>query len=152
MILPARGDSSPATAWIEQGHEGQGHVTKHNRNIIKSCGHKPPCVYKTRGAAQAAWKLIDTTYHIKYYSDMESLKAHSGDRNNNYYPKISNIRRTQIPNFNVSRLVLQLSLPNPMKPGVKSRMKMQLEQRRQAMLQLHLSDRQFYCLLMCVLY
>ena len=48
--------------------------------------------------------------------------------------------------------LLRLSLPNPLKPDVKSRMKMQLEQRRQAMLQLHLSDRQFYCLLRCVLY
>ena len=40
------------------------------------------------------------------------------------YRKISNIRRTKSPNLNVSRLFLQLSLPNPMKPGVKSRMKM----------------------------
>ena len=40
------------------------------------------------------------------------------------YRKISNIRRTKSPNLNVSRLVLQLSLPNPMKPGFKSRMKM----------------------------
>ena len=38
--------------------------------------------------------------------------------------KISNIRCTKSPNLNVSRLVLQLSLHNPMKPGVKSRMKM----------------------------
>ena len=38
--------------------------------------------------------------------------------------EISNISRTKSPNFHVSRLVLQLSLPNPMKPGVKSRMKM----------------------------
>ena len=29
-----------------------------------------------------------------------------------------------LPELNVTRLVLQLSLPNPMKPGVKSRMKM----------------------------
>ena len=43
----------------------------------------------------------------------------------------------------------QLSLSNLLKPGVKSRMKMQLEQRRQAMLQLHLSDQQIYCLLWC---
>ena len=34
--------------------------------------------------------------------------------------KISNIRRTKSQNWNVSRLVLQLPLPNPMKPGVKS--------------------------------
>ena len=32
-------------------------------------------------------------------------------------------------NLNVSRLVSQLPLPNPLKPGVKSRMKVQLEQR-----------------------
>ena len=68
------------------------------------------------------------------------------------YRKISNIRRTKSTNLNVSRPVVMLSLPSPMKPGVKSRMKMYLEQRRQAMLQLHLSDRQFYCLLRCVLY
>ena len=41
-----------------------------------------------------------------------------------HYRKISNIRRTKSPHLNVSRLVSQLSLPNPMKPGVKSRMKM----------------------------
>ena len=58
--------------------------------------------------------------------------------------KISNITRTKSPNLNVSRIVLQFSLPNPMMPTVKSRMKMSLEQRRQAMLQIHLSDRQFY--------
>ena len=40
------------------------------------------------------------------------------------YRKTSNIRRTKPPNLNIYRLVLQLSLPNPMKPGVKSRMKM----------------------------
>ena len=45
------------------------------------------------------------------------------------YRKVSNMRRTKFPNLNVSRFVLQLSLPNLMKPGVKSKMKMQLEQR-----------------------
>ena len=45
-------------------------------------------------------------------------------RSNIMYRKISDIRRTKSQNLNVSRLVLQLSLPNPMKPGVKSRMKM----------------------------
>ena len=63
------------------------------------------------------------------------------------YRQVSNIRSTKSQYFNDSRTVLQLSLPNPLKPDVKSRMKMQLEQRRQAMLQLHLNDRQFYCLL-----
>ena len=40
------------------------------------------------------------------------------------YRQISNIRRTKPHNLNDSRLVLQLTLPNPLKPGVKSRMKM----------------------------
>ena len=40
------------------------------------------------------------------------------------YRQTSNISRTKSQNLNVSRLVLQLSLPNPLKPGIKSRMKM----------------------------
>ena len=66
------------------------------------------------------------------------------------YRQISNISSTKSQNLNVYRLVLQMPLPNPLKPGVKTRMKMQLEQRRQAMLQLHLSDQQFYYIVMCV--
>ena len=46
--------------------------------------------------------------------------------------QISNISRARSQTLNVSRLGLQLSLPNPLKPGVKSRMKMYLEQHRQA--------------------
>ena len=63
------------------------------------------------------------------------------------YHQTSNIGSTEIQNLNVSRLVLQLSLPSPLKPGVKSRMKIYSELRQQAVLQLHLSDQQFYCLL-----
>ena len=40
------------------------------------------------------------------------------------YRKISNIRHIITQNLNDSHLVLQSSLPNPLKPGVKSRMKM----------------------------
>ena len=46
-------------------------------------------------------------------------------------------------NLSVSRFVLQFSLPNPLKPGIKSRM-MWLEQHLQAVLQLYLSDQLFY--------
>ena len=42
----------------------------------------------------------------------------------NDYRQFSNIRRTQSQNIKVSRLVLMLSLPNPLKPCVKLRMKM----------------------------
>ena len=68
------------------------------------------------------------------------------------YRKTSSISRAKSQNLNVSCILLQLSLLNPLKPGVKLRMKMQLEQRWQAMLQLHLSYQQFYCLLRCDLY
>ena len=63
------------------------------------------------------------------------------------YWKSSNISHTKSQQLNVSRLVLQFSLPNPLKPGVKLRMKMYLEQCWQMILHLHLSDQQFYCLL-----
>ena len=68
------------------------------------------------------------------------------------YRKVSNISRTKSQNSNSSRLGLQLPLRNILKPSVKWGMKMWLEQRRQAMLQLHLSDQQFNGLLKCVLY
>ena len=68
------------------------------------------------------------------------------------YHKIYCTSLTQSKNWNVSRLVLQLSLPKPLKPGVKSRMKMLLLERRQAMLHLHLSNPQSNCTLRGVLY
>ena len=43
---------------------------------------------------------------------------------NKNYRQFSKIRRAQSQNINVSGLVLQLYLPNPLKPGVKLRMKM----------------------------
>ena len=47
------------------------------------------------------------------------------------YRQTSNISRSKSGNLNIYCLVVQLSLFNPMKPGVKSRIKMQLEQRPQ---------------------
>ena len=51
------------------------------------------------------------------------------------YRETSSIRRTKSHNFNVSRLLLQLSLLNLLNPAAKSRMKM-----KSALVQLHLSD------------
>ena len=68
------------------------------------------------------------------------------------YRQTSNISRTKSQNLNFSRLDLQSSLSNPLEPCFKSIMKMQLEQRRQGILQLHLSDQEFHCLLRCALY
>ena len=68
-------------------------------------------------------------------------------QHSNGYRQISNISLTKYQNLNVSRLALQLSLSNPLKPGVTSRIRMKLEQRRLTMLQLHVSDQHFYCIL-----
>ena len=40
------------------------------------------------------------------------------------YRQVSNIRRTKSQHLKDSRTILRLSLPNPLKPDVKSRMKM----------------------------
>ena len=66
------------------------------------------------------------------------------------YRATSNIRRTKSQNLNIYHLVLSCPCLNLLKPWVKSRMKMQLEQRRQVMHQLHMNDQQFHCLLRCV--
>ena len=65
------------------------------------------------------------------------------------YRKTSSISCTKFQNLNISCILMLLSSLNSLKPGVKLLMKMLLEQRRQAMLQLHLSYQQFYCLLRC---
>ena len=70
----------------------------------------------------------------------------SNQRKVNTYREISNISCTKSQNLNASYLSLQSSLRNILKPGVKSRTKIKMEQRRQATLQLHLSDQQFNCL------
>ena len=66
--------------------------------------------------------------------------------------QISNITGTKYQNLNVSHPVLQISLCNLSKSSDESKKKLQLEQRRQAMIQLHLSDQNMCCLLRCGLY
>ena len=61
-----------------------------------------------------------TQVHEVYgsWSGSEGVSVLSKHRN------VSNIRRTKYQNLTVSRLILQLPLPNPLKPGVKLRIKM----------------------------
>ena len=82
---------------------------------------------------------------------------HIGTTSINYafedkYRKNYNIRLPKSQNLNEYRLVLSLAVLNPLKTGLKERMKMKMEQHRQAMLQLHLGDQQFNLLLRCGLY
>ena len=67
------------------------------------------------------------------------------------YHQTFSIRPTKSQCLTVSHLVLQLSLPNPLKTGVKWRLKMQLKQRQEAMLQLYRSDQQAYRQLRCLI-
>ena len=53
-----------------------------------------------------------------------SQQCNVDPRSHEVYRKISNIWHTKWQNLNDSLLRLQLSAPNPLKPGVKSRMKM----------------------------
>ena len=60
------------------------------------------------------------------YCDMQWLQYCPGPTETirNKYRQISNIGRTKYQKLNDSRFIYQLPLPNPLKPGVKSRMKM----------------------------
>ena len=71
---------------------------------------------------------------------------------NIYLPSILWYKTHSIPKHNCFSSHLAVVFAQSIETSVKLRMKMYLEQRRQAMLQIHLSDQQFYCLLRCVLY
>ena len=60
-----------------------------------------------------------TKISVVHFTNKVELSLH-----NNTHRKISCIGRTKSQNLNVSHIVLQLSLPNPLKPGVKSNMKL----------------------------
>ena len=104
----------------------------HRYNIIRM-GHSPLYIGIWLGirCIQCGAIIMIITWSI--FSQI--LKDHNKGRT---AIKSLNISCTNYQNLNVSCLVLQLSLPNLLKPGVKLRMKMWLA----AMLQLHLSDQQ----------
>ena len=64
------------------------------------------------------------TYLAALQLNSRALLSPSNRTNGVNYRKVSNIRRTEFQNLNDSRPVLQLSLPNLLKPCIKSRMKM----------------------------
>ena len=106
--------------------------------FVSSVGHAHVCpVNVSPGAWYAACikKFFTTVTFVSFESRL-----------------VSNISGTKSQHLKDFRTVLRQSLPNPLKPYIKSGMKMKLEQRQHAMLQLHLSDRQFYCIRRCVLY
>ena len=112
-----------------------GSARTRTRTRTRTCQYKEPAYHQPWYWPGSAWEGFVLVEHSKV-----TVKP------------TSNISHTKSQHLNVFHLILQVSLPNPLKPGVKLRTKMWLEKRRQAMLQLHLSDQQFYCLLRFDLY
>ena len=80
----------------------------------KKCGD----VYMIKGLIMVRVILCGITYAYNLF-----YKKHLFLHNISYH-KTSGISRTKSQNLNVSCVLLQLSLLNPLKPGVKLRMKM----------------------------
>ena len=74
-------------------------------NSSPSCHHQPASMW-------VVW-----THSLEWCCDLKYCST--------YYISCTKSQNLQFssPNLNVSRLILQLSLPNPFNPGVKSRMK-----------------------------
>ena len=99
-------------------------------------GGFPPHMASYAENVSIRWHL-----HAEWYMKRQSYTMVMSDCWLHFkYRQLSNIRRAKSENLNVSRLVLQLSLSSPLKLGVKSRIKMQLEQRRQAMVKTYIRD------------
>ena len=60
----------------------------------------------------------------KYFNHDMRYNVENHTSSMNEYRQVSNIRRTKSQHIKDCRTVLRLSLPNPLKPDVKSRMKM----------------------------
>ena len=117
----------------------------HNHNKAK---HNKTYAYFLGYTVIHWWQVNNLIwYHDISFNTNLHVNSMKPEQNGQYfidYYQISDIRCTKSISSYVSCLVLQLCLPNPLKPGIKWRMKM--------VLQLHLSDQQFYCLLGCDLY
>ena len=87
--------------------------------------HKRPITRKCLHLMTSPWDTGKTASHQTKANHKHEKCA---------YRQPSNIIRIKSQDLNVSRFVSHLSLANPLWPGVKSRMKIELKQRRQAML------------------
>ena len=122
---------------------------RHHRQYTKFCYHDTPHTSSQGELWRVycdAWKKISVcSYYskainplvvvpgvvwtgemLKIMTEVHICTTCTGTYNEieNTYRKTSNISHTKSPNLEVSRLVLQLSLPNQLRPCVESRMKM----------------------------
>ena len=96
-----------------------------NSPVTGEFPHKRPVTWKCLHLMTSPWDTGKTASHQTKANHKHEKCA---------YRQPSNIIRIKSQDLNVSRFVSHLSLANPLWPGVKSRMKIELEQRRQAML------------------
>ena len=112
VIMSAMASQSPASRLFTQPFV-QAAIKKTSKLCITGlCEGNPPLTGRFPHKGPVTRKMFPFENVFIY-----SIQSHE-------YRKISNIRRTQNQNLNDSRHVMQLPLPNPSKPGVKSRMKM----------------------------
>ena len=77
------------------------------------------------GDVTLGWPYNASEAALKFINKVTCYPHHNKTQGANYiYRQISNISRTKYQNLNMSCVFLQLSLPNSLKPGVKSRTKM----------------------------
>ena len=106
------------------------------RITFSSSGHAIKKAYQVSRILVVLWVLTHTSQtgtNMAYYSPQNKIHTFRcgwcpcmvrGESLNTTYRQTSNITHIKLKKMNLSRLVLQLSLHNPLKPGVKSRMKM----------------------------
>ena len=80
--------------------------------------------FQTLNTTASARSTTWTSWSLRRTNPLGESTQGSSRKHVWYYRQVSNIRRTKSQHFKDSRTVLQLSLPNPLKPDVKSRMKM----------------------------
>ena len=82
-----------------------------------------PCAYFLGYTVAVTVVTPQSVLHICIWSSIISFPVCQYHPNDNYR-QVSNIRRTKSQHLKNSRTVLRLSLSNPLKPDVKSRVKM----------------------------
>ena len=91
-----------------------------SRSLWRQCNYNFfSAAWQKKNISRSGTNTMAHRFHSIVQSTQQENQSHAF-----FINKISNVRHNKSPNLNVSRFVVQLSLPNPMKPGVKSRMKM----------------------------
>ena len=138
LLYPLHVNQLPLASMETSITEKVSHVcrTRHEHRYVISC-HTDWCVtIPALNMKYTSWIQITVSiqFSLKFINDSVSFPVMAScqcwqrskttrKRDKLNYRKISHIRHTNSQNFTDSRLVLQLPLPNPLKPGIKSRMK-----------------------------